>query len=69
MYARESFGLSERKACELTRLNRSTFQYVAKTKDDEVVRERIKEIATRHKRYGSPLIHATLRREGFMINH
>jgi putative transposase len=69
VYARQCFGLSERKACELIRLNRSTFQYVCRQKDEEEIRNRIRKIANRHKRYGSPMIHARLRREGFMINH
>jgi len=30
---------------------------------------RIRELADKHKRYGSPGIHALLRREGIAINH
>jgi len=69
VYARQCFGLSERRACELMSLNRSTCRYAPRQKDEEEIRDRIRKIANRHKRYGSPFIHATLRREGFMINH
>jgi putative transposase len=65
----ERFGLSERKSCRLVKLNRSTNQYRSKQRDDSKIRERIRELADRYKRYGSPRIHALLRREGIVINH
>lgn len=65
----ENFGLSERRACKLCQLNRSTFRYEKKPKDDEYLRERIRFLAERHRRYGSPRIYALLRREGLKVNH
>jgi len=64
-----SFGLSERKSYTLVNLNRSSGQYKGSPRDDSHVRERIRELADKHKRYGSPRIHALLRREGIAINH
>jgi len=64
-----SFGLSERKSYTLVNLNRSSGQYKGIPRDDSHVRERIRELADKHKRYGSPRIHALLRREGIAINH
>ena len=69
MYAMGSFGLSERKSCKLVDLNRSSKQYKGNPRDDSFERERIRELAEKHKRYGSPRIHALLRREGIDINH
>ena len=69
MYVMESFGLSERKSCMLVKVNRSSKQYKGTPRDDSLERERIRELAEKHKRYGSPRIHVLLRREGIPINH
>ena len=69
MYVMESFGLSERKTCLLVNVNRSSKQYKGNPRDDSLERGRIRELAEKHKRYGSPRIHAMLRREGITINH
>jgi putative transposase len=65
----ESFGLSERRSYVLVSLNRSSGQYKGNPRDDSYVRARIRELAEKHKRYGSPRIHALLKREGLEINH
>ena len=69
MYVMESFGLSERKTCLLVNVNRSSKQYKVNQRDDCLERGRIRELAEKHNRYGSPRIHALLRREGITINH
>jgi putative transposase len=63
------FGLSRRRACMIINLNRSTSQYKAMPCDDENLRNRMKELAHTHKRYGSPRLHLLLKREGLVINH
>jgi hypothetical protein len=40
-------GLSERRSCSLAGLNRATYQYNPKPKDDVHIRERLKELAVR----------------------
>jgi len=50
-------------------ISRATYRYKPVEKDDSELREKIKEVANRHKRYGSPRIHVLLRKEGMMINH
>ena len=69
MHVMDRFGLSERKACRLVDLNRSSKQYKPSKRDDSEIRARIRELAEKHKKYGSPMIHAILRREGYMLNH
>jgi len=64
-----TFGRSERKACRLVDLSRSTNRYKESGKDDQELRERMKELAHRHKRYGSPRLHALLKKEGKVKNH
>lgn len=63
------FGLSKRHACHIVNLNRSTSQYKPKSKNDERLRNRMKELSSKHKRYGSPRLHVLLKREGLVINH
>jgi len=50
-------------------VTRSTNLYRAAEKDDQELRTRMKELANRYKRYGSPRIHVLLKREGLVINH
>jgi putative transposase len=64
-----TFGRSERKACQLVNLSRSTNRYKENRKDDQDLRERMKELAHKHKRYGSPRLHALLKKEGKVKNH
>jgi putative transposase len=50
-------------------LNRRTFQYRARVKDDEAIRKRLQELAQQRRRFGSPRLQVLLRREGIIINH
>ena len=59
----------QQNSCMLVNVNRSSKQYNGNPRDDSPERERIRELAQKHKRYGSPRIHALLRREGITINH
>lgn len=61
--------ISERRACVLVRLHRSTFQYQWRPPDDGFLRQRLKELALQRRRYGSPRLMVLLRREGFTDNH
>ena len=65
----ESLGLSERKSCLLVNLSTSVFRYQPKRKSDDIVRQRLRELAEERKRFGSPRLHILLRREGLVINH
>ena len=66
--ARKQHGISERRACRLTRLARSTQRRKPKkVKDDD--RERLKELARERQRFGYRRLTVLLRREGRHINH
>jgi len=65
----EDYGVSERHACGLIQLQRSTFRYRSCGRDDTVLRMRIKELAKTYIRYGYKRIHTMLVREGFAVNH
>lgn len=62
-------GRTEKRACELVGISRSSFRYVPHPRDDGKLTERIKEIADKHKRYGYRRTWAMLRREGMIVNH
>ena len=67
--ALKTHGVSERRACELASLHRSTCRYEAKKPNDLRIRARIKELAERHKRFGYRRIHVLLRRDHIEANH
>ncbi len=60
--------LSERQGCRLIEVARATVRYAAKPPDDSALRGRLKELAEKYPRYGYPLLHAMLKREGLVIN-
>lgn len=64
------FGLSMRRACRIIGLCRSSFEYKVKVNaENELIRQRMKDIAGKRRRFGCPRLHVMLRREGFLINH
>ena len=50
-------------------MHRTTYTYVSQKKDDEHIRKRLRELAQKKRKYGSPMLHILLRREGLVINH
>jgi len=60
--------LSERTACHLVGLSRTAYRYLAKPKNDHVLRERLKALAVEHTRYGYLLLHGMLKAEGLVVN-
>lgn len=62
-------GLSERRACGLAGMSRTSYRYEAKPKNDEVLRRRIQEIARERLRFGTPRITILIRSEFGAVNH
>src|ERR1700746_759997 len=62
--------MSERHACRLLGLARSTHRYRARTNEwDARLRERLKELAAKRMRFGYRRLTALLVREGITANH
>ena len=61
--------LSERAGSRLIGVSRSVVRYRAKPKNDAALRSRLKRLAEKYPRYGCPLLHAMLKREGLVVNH
>jgi len=62
-------ALSERRACRLADLDRSTFQYEKQTGDDASLREALKALAGKRRRFGYRRLGILLEREGHHANH
>jgi putative transposase len=68
-YFRENHQLSERRACIIVGLCRSSCRYQAKPTNDNEIRSRLRELAEKRRKFGAPRLHTLLRREGHLINH
>jgi putative transposase len=62
-------GISERRACRLTGLARSTQRRKPQALIEDGVTERLKELARERQRFGYRRLTALLRREGRQVNH
>jgi len=62
-------GLSERRACALAELDRSTFQYQKRSGVDDTLRARLRDLASERRRFGYRRLGILLEREGLYANH
>jgi putative transposase len=65
----ERHGLSQRHACRLVGLDRSTLRYQRKRTDDTAVRQRLRDLAAERRRFGYRRLGWMLAREGHAMNH
>ena len=65
----QAHGLSERRACRLIGIGRSSCRYQALPGRDDELRERLPELAAKWRRFGYRGLHRLLRREGVEVNH
>ncbi len=65
----QQHGLSERRACRLTQLARSTQRRKLRGKADDCIARRLTELARERQRFGYRRLTALLRKEGRPINH
>lgn len=67
-YLTEKYLASVRRVASLLGLNRSTMTYKPLPSRDEPLEKRMKELSTKHRRFGLPRIHFLLHREGLVIS-
>ena len=60
---------SERRACRWLGFHRSGLRYCSRRPDDRALRQRLRELAIEHPRWGSPMLTWRLRQEGVRDNH
>jgi putative transposase len=65
----ERHGLSQRHACRLVNVDRSTLRYQDKRPDDSALRQRLRELAAERRRFGYRRLGWMLAREGHAMNH
>src|SRR5690606_32822286 len=61
-------GLSMRRSCGLAMISRSSMYYVSRRPDDTKLRNRMRELAAKHTRWGYLFLHEKLRGEGLVVN-
>jgi putative transposase len=64
----ERFRVSTVRACRLARLQRASWYYRSRARDQSALRMRIRDIAQARPRFGYQRIHIMLRREGWHVN-
>ncbi len=62
-------GVSERRACDVLQVDRSSVRYKSTRPDDVDLREAMKNMAAVRRRFGYRRIHVMLRRQGWQVNH
>jgi putative transposase len=67
--AQSEWGLTERRACALVVVGRSTVRYRARGHDQAAIRARLRALAIARPRAGYRTLWRCLRREGLLINH
>jgi len=65
----QGYAVSERRACQVLKVHRSTHRYQSIADEQAGLRMRIKDIASTRVAYGYRRIHTVLLREGWHINH
>lgn len=65
----QKFSLSQRRACTIVGIQRCIFGYRSRRVDDIIVRQRLKQLAQEHPRWGYRFLGVLLRREGYHVNH
>ena len=68
-YFRAGFQVSERRACRVAGVPRSSCRYRSVAADQTALRLRLRDLAAARVRYGYRRLHVLLRREGWRVNH
>ena len=68
VHACKVHGVSQRRACQALRIDRSTVRYTSIRPDDAPLREALKAVAAERRRFGYRRIHVMLHRQGLVMN-
>ena len=67
-HLQSAYEMSERRACRVLGVDRTSVRYQATRPDDSVLRDRLKALAQERRRFGYRRLHVMLRREGHAVN-
>ncbi len=65
----EAHQVSQRRACDVLRIDRSTVRYRSRRSDDTDLCDAIKLVSRERRLFGCRRIHVMIAREGFAVNH
>ena len=65
---KQAYRRSERRACRLLGLSRSSYRYQSRRPEEKVLRQRLRELAAERRRFGYRRLAVLLRREGWAVN-
>ena len=68
VHACKEHGVSQRRACLVLRVDRSSVRYRSKRADDSALCEAMKKVAAERRRFGYRRIHVMLKRQGIVMN-
>ncbi|MBV9483024.1 MAG: IS3 family transposase [Acidobacteria bacterium] len=68
-FVQEKFNLSQRRACELVGVDRSSHRYQAKAERNVELKQQLEELARKRPRFGYRRLTALLQRQGQEVNH
>ena len=69
IHLKQSFQVSERRACLVLNVERSLIRYCSTRPADSDLRTRLRELSHLRKRFGYRRLHILLAREGYHLNH
>ena len=67
-HLKAAYEMSERRACRVLGVDRTSVRYQATCPDDGALRDRLKDLAQARRRFGYRRLHVLLRREGHAVN-
>jgi putative transposase len=68
-FVRVGFQVSERRACQVIPVHRSSDRYRSRARDQTALRMRLRDLAAARVRYGYRRLQVLLQREGWQVNH
>ncbi len=68
-FFRVGYRVSERRACRVAGVARSTCRYRSQARNQSALRVRLRDLAAARVRYGYRRLHVLLQREGWRVNH
>lgn len=68
-HLRERWKFSERRACRVARISHTVVRYQKRPDKNARLRHKLRELALKYPRFGSPMLYMMLRNEGWKVNH
>ncbi|NYI26346.1 putative transposase [Sulfitobacter geojensis] len=69
VHVKEVHQVSQRRACDVLQVDRSSVRYLSRRGDDAELRDAIKRVSRERRRFGCRRMHVMIAREGFEVNH